>query len=145
MPATTVVGGMCSLSFGQLAVAACQCWRCVPLLRTVFAQVAIPTPQARGRLFAISPDMAKLLAVVALHECVLWFALLYLDGTVAEAGEYEDILDCCHSREDHKEQRQCNACSFRRLTSGWHLSDANNVNLRSTTPSAMSSACFLEG
>jgi hypothetical protein len=38
MPEAAVAGGMCCLSFSQLAVAAC--WCCVPSFRTVFVQVA---------------------------------------------------------------------------------------------------------
>jgi hypothetical protein len=45
MLAAAVVGGMGSLSFSQLAVAACRCIRCILFLRTVSMQVAAPTPQ----------------------------------------------------------------------------------------------------
>jgi hypothetical protein len=45
-------------------------------------QVAVPTPQTAGRLFAAVPDVAKFLAVVALRKGVLGFIRLYLDGNV---------------------------------------------------------------
>jgi hypothetical protein len=48
--------------------------------------MAAPTPQA-----AVSPDVAKLLAVETLRKGVLGFIRLYLDGNVAEAGEFEDF------------------------------------------------------
>jgi hypothetical protein len=55
-------------------------------------QVAAPTPQTLGRLFSGDPDVAKLLALVALHKGVLRFIRLYLDGNVAEAGEFKRVL-----------------------------------------------------
>jgi hypothetical protein len=54
--------------------------------------VAAPTPQAAERLFAIGPDVAKLLTVVALHKGVVGFVRLYTDGNVAAAGQFEDVL-----------------------------------------------------
>jgi hypothetical protein len=54
--------------------------------------VAAPTPQAAGILLPIGPDMAKLLAVVALCKEVFGFVRIYLDGDVAEAGQFEYFL-----------------------------------------------------
>jgi hypothetical protein len=75
----------------QLAIAASRSRRLVPLLRTVFVQVTAPTPHAAGRLFAVGPDVAKLLTVKTLGEGGLGFIRLYLHGDVAEAGELEDL------------------------------------------------------
>jgi hypothetical protein len=55
-------------------------------------QVSASTPQAARRLLAIGPDVAKLLAVVTLRKGVLGFVRLYLDGDVAEAGQFEYFL-----------------------------------------------------
>jgi hypothetical protein len=44
--------------------------------------VAAPTPQTAGRLFAVGPDVAKFLAVVALCKGVLGFVGLHLNGNV---------------------------------------------------------------
>jgi hypothetical protein len=52
----------------QLAIAASRSRRLVPLLRAVFVQVAAPTLHAAGTLFAVGPDVAKLLTVKALGE-----------------------------------------------------------------------------
>jgi hypothetical protein len=71
MTTATIVGGMCCFSFSQLAVAACRCWRSVLPLRTVCMQVADHTPQAAARILAICPDVAKLLAAVALCKGIL--------------------------------------------------------------------------
>jgi hypothetical protein len=58
----------CCCPFGQLAVAACRPARGVPLPWAVSIQVNEPAAQAAGRLFTICPDMAKLLAVLALRK-----------------------------------------------------------------------------
>jgi hypothetical protein len=92
MLSAAVVGGMRFLSFSQLAVAARRCRRCILFLWTVSMQVATPTPQTAGRLFAVGPDAAKFLAVVALRKGVLRFVGLYLDGNVAEVGQFKQIL-----------------------------------------------------
>jgi hypothetical protein len=57
-------------------------------LRTVSMMVAAPITQTAGRLFAVGPDVAKFLAVVALRKGVLGFIGLYLDGNVAEVGQF---------------------------------------------------------
>jgi hypothetical protein len=100
MTTATVVGRMCCFSFSQLAVAACRCWRSVLLLRD-----SLPTPpQATGRLLAICPDVAILLAVVALCKVILWFICLYLDGNVAEVREFENVLGPCGPRLGYQDQ-----------------------------------------
>jgi hypothetical protein len=43
-------------------------------------------------LFAVGPDVAKFLAVVTLRKGVLGFIILYPDGNMAEAGQFENIL-----------------------------------------------------
>jgi hypothetical protein len=70
------------------------------LLLTVLVQLAA-SKQTAGWLFAIGPDVAKLLAVGALRKGILGLISLYLDGNVAEAGEFAGY-----------------GCSFRRQTSG---------------------------
>jgi hypothetical protein len=54
--------------------------------------VAAPTPQTAGRLFADGPDVAKFLAVVALRKGILRSVGLYLDGNVAEIGQFKQVL-----------------------------------------------------
>jgi hypothetical protein len=49
------------------------------------------TSSRGGGLFAVGADMAKLLAVVTLRKVVFGFILLYLDGNMAEAGQFENI------------------------------------------------------
>jgi hypothetical protein len=56
---------------------------------------AAPTPQAAGRLFAVGPDLAKILAVVALRKVVLGLIRLYLDANVTEIGEFKQVLRLC--------------------------------------------------
>jgi hypothetical protein len=67
-------------------------------------QVAAPTPQEAGRLFTVGPDVAKLLAIKTLGEGVLGFVCLYLHGNVAEAGEFQYILEFFHPWQGNKEQ-----------------------------------------
>jgi hypothetical protein len=72
-----------------------------------------------GRLFAIFPDVGKLLAVIALCEGVLCFIRPYFDGDVAEAREFEIFLLFCLPRQGYQEQRQVNGgtCLSRRPAS----------------------------
>jgi hypothetical protein len=52
--------------------------------------VTASTPQATGRLLAVSPDMAEFLAVVTLRETSLGFVRLYLDSNVAKNSYLKD-------------------------------------------------------
>jgi hypothetical protein len=56
-------------------------------------QVAAATPQAAGRLLEICPDMSILLAAVALRKGILRSVCLYLDGNVAEVGNFNNSWD----------------------------------------------------
>jgi hypothetical protein len=49
-------------------------------------------PQAAGRLLAISPDVAELLAVVALGKSILGSISLHSDNNVAEARQTKNFL-----------------------------------------------------
>jgi hypothetical protein len=70
-------------------------------------------------LFAVGPDVAKLLAVVTLHKGVLGFIILYLDGNMTEAGQFEKVLGLCRPWQYNKEQGQCNGFgTIRGPTSG---------------------------
>jgi hypothetical protein len=55
-------------------------------------QVAASTQHATGRLITVSPYMAKLLAVVALCQAILFFVRVHLDRYVAKACQFEDVL-----------------------------------------------------
>jgi hypothetical protein len=48
-------------------------------------RVVAPTPQAAGRLLAICPFVAKLLAVVTLHKNILGFVSLKFDCNMTKA------------------------------------------------------------
>jgi hypothetical protein len=43
-------------------------------------------------LFTVSPDVAKLLTIVALRKASLAPVRLHLDGNVAKAWQLEDVL-----------------------------------------------------
>jgi hypothetical protein len=58
-------------SFRQQAVAANWRGRCISFLGALLVQVTAPAPQAVGRLLAFFPDVAELLAVVALGKSIL--------------------------------------------------------------------------
>jgi hypothetical protein len=45
--------------------------------------VTAPTPHTAGRLLAVDPDMAELLAFITLHETILGFVCLCLDCDMA--------------------------------------------------------------
>jgi hypothetical protein len=67
------------LSYRQLAVAACWCGRCISFFRTLLVQVVATAPQTTGRLLAVFPNVAEMLAVMALHKPILSFIVLYPD------------------------------------------------------------------
>jgi hypothetical protein len=87
MAVTTGWGGGSVFSFGAL-----------------FVQVATPAPQTTGRLFAVCPDEAELLTVVALGEGVLRSVGLHLYCNVAEAWQLENLLEFCRSRQGYLEK-----------------------------------------
>jgi hypothetical protein len=67
------------LSYRQLAVAACWGGRCISFYRTLLVQVAATAPQTTGKLLAVFPNVAELLAVMALRKPILSFIMLYPD------------------------------------------------------------------
>jgi hypothetical protein len=67
----------------------------------LFVQVTVPAPQAGVRLFAVCPDVAELLAVIALHKTILSSICLYLDCDVAEAWQSENFLGFCRSQQGY--------------------------------------------
>jgi hypothetical protein len=58
-------------SLCQPAVTASWSGSSVLFFRTLFVQVAAPAPQTTGRLLTVCPNVAELLAVVALRKAVL--------------------------------------------------------------------------
>jgi hypothetical protein len=70
-------------SFRQPAVAACWGGRCFPFLGALLVHVTVPAPQAVRRLLAVFPDVAELLAVMALRKIILSSKFLYPDFDVA--------------------------------------------------------------
>jgi hypothetical protein len=90
--AASIVGGMRFLSIHKLTVAACR-YRCrTVLFRACLVQLTAPTPYTTGRLLAVSPDMAKFLAVVILLETGLSFVRLYPDCNMAKVYQFEYFL-----------------------------------------------------
>jgi hypothetical protein len=67
------------LFYRQLAVAACWCGRCVSFFKTLLVLVAATAPQTTGRLLAVFPNVAELLAIMALRKPILSFVLFYPD------------------------------------------------------------------
>jgi hypothetical protein len=65
VPAALIVGGLRFLSIHQLAVAACRYQCCIVLFQAFLVQVTALKPHTMGRLLAVSPDMAELLAIVS--------------------------------------------------------------------------------
>jgi hypothetical protein len=90
----------------QLAVTEFWCGSSVSLLWAVLVQVSAPAPQSGWRLFAISPDMAELLAVLALGENILGSISLHSDSNVAEAWQKENFVGLCRRLEVYEEQGQ---------------------------------------
>jgi hypothetical protein len=75
-----------------MAVAAYWCGRCISFFRTLLVQVAAPTPQTMGRLLAVCPNVAQLLAVMALRKTIVSFIGLYSDCDVAMVWQLVNFL-----------------------------------------------------
>jgi hypothetical protein len=80
-----LVRAFSSLSLHQLAVTACWCGSSVSLLWAVLVRVSAHATQTAERLFAICPDVAELLAVVAPGNSILGSISFHPDRNVAEA------------------------------------------------------------
>jgi hypothetical protein len=74
------------------------------LFRVFPVEVAASTLQAAGSLPAVCPDVAKLLAVVALREPRLRFVEFNFYCYVAEAGWFIDLLGFLRPGKDYKAQ-----------------------------------------
>jgi hypothetical protein len=61
-------------------------------------KVSAHSIQTVGWLFAISPDVAELLAVVTLRNSALGSVCLHPDSNVAEAWQTENFLGLCRPR-----------------------------------------------
>jgi hypothetical protein len=91
-------------SFRQPEVAACWGGCCVPLLGALFVDVSAPAPQTARRLFAICPDVAELLTVVALRKRILGSICLHPDSSVAEARQTENFQGLCRPWQGYEEK-----------------------------------------
>jgi hypothetical protein len=67
-------------------------------------QLAASGPQTPGGLFTVSPDVAKLLTVVALCKTSLGPIRFHLNGDVAKVLELKDLLQFFRPREGDEEQ-----------------------------------------
>ena len=74
------------LSLRQSAVAAYWGGGSVLLFWAHFVKVATSTPQTTWGLFAVSPNVAELLTIIALCKPVVCFVGLHPDGNMAEVG-----------------------------------------------------------
>jgi hypothetical protein len=63
-------------------------------------------PQAAGRLLAVCPVVAELLAVMVLGKGILGSVSLHPDSNVAEASQTENFLGLCCPRQSYEEQGQ---------------------------------------
>jgi hypothetical protein len=78
-----------------------------------------PHTTSSGELFAVGPDVAKLRAVVTLRKGVFGVIILYLDGHIAEAGQFENLLRLCSPWQCNKEEGKGNAFgTIKELSSG---------------------------
>jgi hypothetical protein len=80
------------LSFRQPTVAACWDGKCISFLWALLVQVTATAKQAAGRLFAVCPDVAELLAVMALSKTILSFICLHTDCDMTEVLQSENLL-----------------------------------------------------
>jgi hypothetical protein len=136
LSAAPIIGGMWFLALRKLAVTASWSGGSVLLLRTFLVQVAAPAPRISGRLFAVGPNVAELLAVVTLCESAVCFISFHLDCNVAEASQLEDLVGFRRSRQSYEEKGEVYYFGYLRRgpTSGCHLLDANNVEAEAHQP-----------
>jgi hypothetical protein len=67
-----------------------------------------PYHRQRGRLLAVCPDVAELLAIVALHELSLWLVGFNFFCCVAKAGWFKNFMGFLRPGKGYKEQgRAC--------------------------------------
>jgi hypothetical protein len=97
VPAASIIGEMRFLSVHQLPVAACPYRFCIALFQGLFVQVAAPTQHTTGKLLAVSPDMAEVLALVALYENSLGFARHCSDCHITKAYQFGYVDLYIHS------------------------------------------------
>jgi hypothetical protein len=92
--AAPIICGMWFFSFRQPTVAARWGERCIPFLGALLVQVIPSASQAAVRLFAVCPDVAELLAVMALRKTILSSIYLHLDCDVRgfAVGKFPGIL-----------------------------------------------------
>jgi hypothetical protein len=83
MFATPIICGMGVFSFRQMTIS---------FLGALLIWVTFSAPQAAGRLLAICPDVAELLAVVALGKSILGSISLHPDNNVADARQTKIFL-----------------------------------------------------
>jgi hypothetical protein len=92
MSATPIICGMGFFTFRQPTVAACWRGRLISFLGVLLVLATASVPRAAGRLLAICPDVAELLAVVALDKSILGCISLHPDINVTEARQTKNVL-----------------------------------------------------
>jgi hypothetical protein len=88
-------------SFRQPTFAALWSRWWIPFLGALFVQVNPAAPQVAGRLFAVCPDVAKLLAVMTQRKTILSSMCLHPDCDVSKALQSENFLGFCRSRQGY--------------------------------------------
>jgi hypothetical protein len=81
--AAPIIFGMRVFSFRQTTVAPRWGGRCIPFLGALLMQMTPSAPLAAGRLLAVFPDVAELLAVMALRKTILSSIYLHPDCHMA--------------------------------------------------------------
>jgi hypothetical protein len=87
--------------FRQPEVAAYLGWKRYYSSRGTLCECDRPATQAAGKLLAVCPDVAEIMAVVALSKTILSFIGLYPDWDVAEAFQSEKFLRFCRPRQGY--------------------------------------------
>jgi hypothetical protein len=88
-------------SFRQLTVAARWGGSYISFLGALLVQVTALAPQAARTLFAVCPDVAELLAVMALRKTILISICLYPDCDMTVAFLSEHLLGFCRPRQGY--------------------------------------------
>jgi hypothetical protein len=112
MYAAPIIGGMGVFSFRKAAVTACWVGRRISFIAAFFVKVIAAAPQTPGRLFTVCPDVAELLAVVALDKSILDYIRLHPNSNNVEARQTKMFLRLCCPRQSYEKQGQVHDFGF---------------------------------
>jgi hypothetical protein len=99
--AALIIGGVKFFTFRHPIVSARWGGTFIPFLEALLVQVTATAPQSAGKLLAVCPDVAELLAVMSLSKTILSSICLHPDCDMAEALKSEHFFGFCRPRQGY--------------------------------------------